>query len=112
MHESFSARQIAEKLKDDDVSVSAIYRNLSSMEKDGLLCRVTNTANREALYQYIDPDVCVGVVHLICDNCSATYHLDRNVSKMMCSMALDSFGFSVNKQKAVIYGLCNNCSQI
>ncbi len=112
MHESYSAKQVADKLKDCDISVSAIYRNLASMEKDGLLCRVASSVNREALYQYVDPHTCVGVIHLICDKCSQTHHLDKNVSSMIISMAEENFGFKVNKQLAMIYGLCRNCSQI
>ncbi len=112
IHGSFSARQIHKLLGNNEISISSIYRNLVSMERDGILCRVKSPTSREALYQYIDPENCVGIIHLICDRCSATQHLNRHLSDLITNMALDNFGFSVNKQKAVIYGLCSNCSQI
>ncbi len=111
LHESFSAKQIQEKLGDSEISKSAIYRNLAYMEKEGLLTRVTNGNNREVLYQYVKSECCAGAVHLICDNCKSTYHLNKHVSDLISNMALDAFGFAVNKQKSVIYGLCGNCSQ-
>ncbi len=82
------------------------------MAREGLLRRVANESTKEALYQYIDPDNCLGVIHLVCVKCSKTYHLNRHVSELVTSMALDDFGFAVNRHKAIIYGLCENCSQI
>ncbi len=35
--EQMSARQIADALATDEISVSAVYRNLSALEEEGLL---------------------------------------------------------------------------
>lgn len=37
--EQMSARQIADALATDEISVSAVYRNLSALEEEGLLKR-------------------------------------------------------------------------
>ncbi len=112
LHESFSAKQIYKALDDESISISAIYRNIATMEKDGLLCRVASSTNREALYQYLDPHSCAGVIHLVCDKCSKTQHLDKEVSNILIGTANENFGFKVNEQMVMIYGLCKNCSQI
>ncbi len=82
------------------------------MAREGLLRRVANESTKEALYQYIDPLNCLGVIHLVCEKCSKTHHLNRHVSELVTNMALDDFGFDVNQHKAIIYGLCKNCLQI
>ncbi len=112
IHESFSVKQLELILGNEGISRSAIYRNIALLEDEGVLCRVANDKNRETLYQYIDPDKCSGVIHLKCDRCTATHHLNKYASEMISGLALENFGFIVNTQKAVIYGLCENCSQI
>ncbi len=112
LHESFSAKQIHEKINDESISISAIYRNLALMEEEGILCKMTNSGSRGLLYQYIDPESCAGIVHLICDKCSVTFHLNKHISDLITNISMESFGFKVNSQKAIIYGLCENCSQI
>ncbi len=82
------------------------------MAREGLLRRVATENTKEALYQYIDPKSCLGVVHLVCDKCSKTHHLNRRVSELVKNMAIDDFGFVVSEHKAIIYGTCENCSQI
>ncbi len=111
-HETFSAKQIEEKLKNSNISISAIYRNLALMEKDGELCRIAGQNSRETLYQFNHTESCSGALHLVCDKCSITKHLNKYVSELISNMALDNFGFKVNNQKTIIYGLCENCSQI
>ncbi len=112
LHETFSVKQLEKQLGSKGISKSAIYRNLSIMEQEGVLCRVANDGNRELLYQYIDPESCCGIIHLICDKCNETHHLNRHISEMIAGLALENFGFKVSKHKAVIYGTCENCSQI
>ncbi len=96
----------------EGISRSALYRNIAAFEKEGVLCRVTNDKKNETLYQFIDPDECSGVIHLKCNRCTTTHHLNRYACDMISGLALENFGFSVNTNKAVIYGLCENCSQI
>ncbi len=112
IHETFSAKQLETVLGSDVISKSAIYRNIASMEKEGLLFRVASENTSEKLYRYVDHESCCGVIHLICEKCNTTHHLSKHVSEMISGLAVENFNFTVNKQKAVIYGLCDNCSQI
>lgn len=110
-HHTFSAQDIASALHSQDISTSAIYRNLSEMVKEGLLCKVSEKNRSGSLYQYVDPNHCVGVIHFKCENCSTTYHLDRNISQMIMNIARDDYGFQINGSAAFLYGICEHCSK-
>ncbi len=110
-HRTLSAQDIASSFDEQEVSISAIYRNLSEMVAEGLLCKVSGQNRSGSLYQYVDPEHCAGVVHFKCECCDATFHLDRNISQMIINIAKDHHGFSVNGSAAFLYGKCANCSQ-
>ncbi len=109
-HQTFSARDILSQFHSEEISISAIYRNLKEMEKQGLICKVNEKGRAEALYQYVHPQSCVGIIHLKCDNCGNTYHINRHVSNMVLNMASDELNFKINNSAAFLYGLCGNCS--
>ncbi len=111
-HQSFSASDILNKFGNDDISISAIYRNLKTMENEGLICKVVDNKRPESLYHYINPKSCLGVIHLKCENCENTYHLNRHISDMIMNMAKDDLKFTVSNTSAFLYGKCDNCSQI
>ncbi len=110
-HQTLSAQDIANALCDQGISISAIYRNLSDMVKDGTLCKVSEKNRSGSLYQYVDPDHCAGIIHFKCESCDTTYHLDRNISQMIMGIARDSFSFDVNGSAAFLYGKCDKCSK-
>ena len=59
---AFSAEQISKSLAGVGISQSAVYRNLSSLEKDGKVRKIAKAGRREAYYQYVDLDDCKVVV--------------------------------------------------
>lgn len=111
-HQSLSAQDIYESLRNDDVSMSAIYRNLTDMEIDGLICKVSEIGKNGVYYQYIHPNKCVGSIHLKCKNCNMTMHLNQHIAQMMINYAKDEHGFSINQIGSFLYGTCANCSQL
>lgn len=110
-HRSLSAQDIAQALKEDNISMSAIYRNLSDMEKSGLLYKVSDKNRPGALYQYVHPHGCKGVIHLQCQDCEETYHLDKCVSDMIFAMAKNNFHFHLNTSMPILFGWCEKCAQ-
>ena len=58
--EQMTARQIADALTQENISLSAVYRNLSNLEADGLLKRSVREGTRDVFYQYIYLAVCAG----------------------------------------------------
>lgn len=111
-HKTLSAQDIATALENQDISISAIYRNLSEMVNEELLCKISGKNRSGSLYQYVDPHHCAGIIHLKCDSCEATYHLDRNISQMVMGIANDTFAFHINGSAAFLYGKCAKCSQL
>lgn len=111
MHTSFSAQTIYQALIHEHISLSAIYRNLRSMEQEGLLCKTSGKNRLETLYQYLDPIECSGIIHLKCQSCEATFHLNRLTSQMLTDAAKEELAFDINHSIPFLYGKCNACSQ-
>ncbi len=107
LHTTLSAKQIHEKLP--QMSISTIYRNLKSMQKDGLIS-IAKTDGIENGYHYLDPCSCSGIIHLICNNCKNTYHIDKNISKLLIDTATDNLGFNIDKDNLTLYGKCRECN--
>lgn len=103
-----SASHIADALKDSGISISAVYRNLSALAKDGIICRSIKEGSRESYFQYIDTHQCKNSIHLTCTKCGKVSHMDTKTVNQMTD-ALKKTGFNLNKTKTMVYGVCRNC---
>ena len=109
--EQFSAKQIAQFLSGRKISLSAVYRNLSTLEKDGLIKRFTKPNSRDAFFQYTANEHCADCLHLSCKKCGKTYHMKSESQKNIINSLEESDGFTLDKTETVIYGLCKECSK-
>lgn len=75
--EQISARQIAEDLAADQISISAVYRNISALEEEGLLKRSVREGTREVFYQYIASEACKDSLHLAWPHLRKEYSFRR-----------------------------------
>lgn len=107
--EQMTARQIADALAEHHISLSAVYRNLSSLEEEGLLKRSVREGTREVFYQYIAAEECKDSLHLSCCNCGKSIHLGDREAKRLLSSTLESTGFLITKSETVLYGICAEC---
>ena len=73
--ETLSAKQIEAALSGEGISISAVYRNLSELEREGKIRRVNQSGSREVFYQYTDGAHCRECLHLSCEKCGKTYHM-------------------------------------
>ena len=105
---AFSAKEIAEQLP-DEISLSAVYRNLSWLEKSGEISRSTKEGCREIFYSYVAAESCHGCLHLTCEKCGQTVHMNSVMSEKMIHALNESDGFFVNQKKTVLYGICSKC---
>ncbi len=110
LDKQFAVRDIVATLKDCGISLSAVYRNLSSLEKDGLIRRSIKEGSRECVYQYIHPEECHSHIHMECQGCGDTFHLDDSIAKTMREAVRSMSGFTVSSPKTVLYGSCKNCA--
>ena len=111
-HRTYSAHDLLEAIPDAGISLSAIYRNLKALELQGVICKTNDPKQSEAQYHYINPQDCVGIIHLKCEICDQIYHLNQHISRMIFNFTEDDLGFKLNQAGAFLYGKCSNCSQI
>ena len=107
--ETFSAKQISDKLS--EVSVSAVYRNLSALEQDGAVRRVSKTGSREVFYQYLAAEECRSHLHLSCKKCGKTFHMDAEETEDLVERIAALDKFALDRSETVLYGVCEACQQ-
>ncbi len=108
-HKYFSAREIADHLQDKEVSISAVYRNLSVLEEAGYISRITRDGSREIYYRCLNFAVCRNSIHLMCTKCGETFHMNMEESERMLESVIKNDNFQISKQKTVLYGICKKC---
>lgn len=107
--EQMTARQIADALTADNISISAVYRNLSALEEEGLLKRSVREGMREVFYQYIAAAKCKDSLHLSCRVCGKSIHLDEADTTQLIQNTLRNTGFQIEKTETILYGICEGC---
>lgn len=107
--ERVSSSDVIKALSDYNISESAIYRNLLSLEKDGKLKRTNKVGDRKSYYQYIDDRDCKGQIHISCIKCGKTTHISPNASKRLAEHLKKEDNFIIDNNETVIYGLCKKC---
>lgn len=107
---TFTVEQIKDGLSDASVSLSAIYRNLAILEKEGKVHKTTVPGQREAYYQYVGCVHCHGHIHMHCVDCGATTHLEEEGAEALLHDVLSASSFSVDPTSTVLYGVCGECA--
>ena len=89
--------------------LSAVYRNLSDLEADGLLKRSVREGTRDVFYQYIAAEECKDSLHLSCRVCGKSIHLGDAEAERLLDSTLKSTGFQIDKTETILYGVCADC---
>jgi len=105
----FTARALADALRDKNISQSAVYRNLSELEREGRVRRSMSHGSREACYTFVDSDHCRGRLHLSCRNCGQMFHLSDESAAQISNNILEQLGFNIDRSETVLYGVCSKC---
>ena len=107
--EELTARQLEQALCEHGVSISAVYRNLSELEKEGKVRRLSKSGSREVFYRYTDGSECRDCLHLSCEKCGKTYHMSMEGAQTLIDALAQSDEFTVDKSNTVLYGVCKSC---
>lgn len=107
--EELSAKIIESELSGMGVSISAVYRNLSDLEKEGKIRRVSKSGSREVYYMYTDAHECRESLHLSCKKCGKTYHMNSQCAEMLVNTLAQNDEFTIDKSDTVLYGVCKDC---
>ena len=107
--EALSAQTVAAALESEGVSLSAVYRNLSELEAEGQIRRMSREGSREVYYQFTGSGACRDSLHLKCKKCGRTFHMDANGAEQLLGVVEKTEGFAVDKGDTVLYGVCELC---
>ena len=107
--ELLSARQIADALANEMISLSAVYRNLAQLEKEEKVRRSSKSGTREVYYQYLDAESCKGALHMSCIKCGRTFHMTRDHAALFAKHLAQSEQFVLDTADTILYGTCSNC---
>ncbi len=105
----FKASELAQSLS--EVSLSTIYRNLSRLEKAGMIQIVGAAENNELQYRYTGPGRCEEKMHLVCKECGKFFHLEGPALKMLMLSIQRLNGFVLDQKQSVLLGRCSDCSR-
>ncbi|MBQ7595120.1 MAG: transcriptional repressor [Clostridia bacterium] len=107
--ESVTANQIAAGLEESGVSISAVYRNLASLEEEGKVTKISKGGSRKVYFRYTAAEDCRSHIHLSCRQCGKTYHMNVPATENLVSSVEKDSGFSVDRSLSVLYGVCEGC---
>lgn len=95
----------------ENISRSAVYRNLAALEADEKVHRSTREGSRKILYQYTDAKKCKNELHLSCKKCGKTIHLDHETAEQLVENVAGIQDFIIDKADTVLYGTCSECAK-
>lgn len=104
---AFSARGVYEHVKSSGVSMSAIYRNIAAMVKEGTLRKTVE--DKEATYQLVGCEHNCNKLHLTCVLCGKTEHVSPEAAARVRVSVDEADGFQLDSIKTVLYGTCRDC---
>ena len=109
--EQLTVRQIGAALSDQEISTSAVYRNLSALEQAGQVRRLSKSGAREVFYQYAGAEHCKDCLHLSCKKCGRTIHMNADEAERLIRSVAVCDGFTIDKTDTVLYGVCGDCRE-
>ena len=93
------------------MSRSAVYRNLATLEKYGVIKRTAAPRSKTVMYRYIGSETCKNHLHLKCTECGNIYHLNAPTTTSLVNNVIQAADFKVDSSITVLYGVCKNCRQ-
>ena len=100
------------KLEGHDINLATIYRNINSLEKEGLLLKHQGSENKFATYQYVENTDCLAHFHFECIKCGRVSHLGAKETNDFLKLIKNKLYFTVEPQNTYIRGICNNCKGV
>ncbi len=109
--ETLPTGRIVEALAGEEISASAIYRNLAALEQEGKVKRSAKPGSQELSYRYTGTESCQRHLHLSCLRCGKTVHMEESESDALAQRLAQSEGFRLDRTDTVLYGICADCQK-
>ena len=112
-HKYFTAKQIEAAMIDAgvEISISAIYRNLSALLKMGEIKKSVEKNSKQSCYRFVDSEFCKDEIHITCAICGKIFHMEHTLTVYMRQQLLSTNDFQLDPSRAVISGICSECRQ-
>ena len=102
-----TAEWVHQTLKNDypDLSLGTVYRNLSQFKEEGLILSMGVINGQERFDANVSPHS-----HFICNCCGAVIDIEETFENAEAAKQVNNkYGFAVEEQKIIFYGVCNQC---
>ena len=109
--QELTATEIARALRSEGISLSAVYRNLASLEEEGLVQRITRAGDRKIFFRFSGAEECREHIHLRCRKCGKTFHMDAGTTDLLDEKVAERCGFKMDRAETVINGVCGECER-
>lgn len=106
----FTPQEVYEEIGGEAISLSAVYRNMATLEKDGSVVRRPSGNKNENAYRFIHGKNCAGHIHMVCEKCGRITHISHELSDTV-EKSLFASGFKLDKARTMLYGVCDECSK-
>ncbi len=110
----FSIKEMYDSIRNSghEINLATIYRNVASLEKEGVLLKHQGNDTNYATYQYVETSDCLAHFHFECIKCGRVSHLGAKETNDFLKMIKSKMGFEVEPQNTYIRGICNNCKGV
>lgn len=104
-------KQLLQMLDEDGVKIgqSTLYRRIKGFEDEKLVR--SYQLDGEVYYEIIPQGGCVEHLHLVCEKCHKTIHMDCEFMDEFTDHVRKEHGFLIDKPRSVIYGICKECAK-
>ena len=106
---AFTVKEIADRLLPDGRGTSTVHRIVASLQSEGALRLVASENKGAPRYQYLGHG-CSHHLHLVCRECGALSHLDKETSHALEEKIMHTSGFAV-EGGALLLGVCRKCDE-
>lgn len=114
--EHVTAKSVHRALADagSNIGAATVYRQLDKLVEEGIVRRYTLGQNEPACYEYAgEGGACEHphCFHCLCTQCGKLYHMECDQLSGIAEHLSGEHGFSIDPQRTVFYGICENCAQ-
>ena len=103
----YSVENVIE-LSGNAVPQSTIYRQINELVQRGYLIRDYSDERKVYLFSKNQQE-CHNHFHLMCIRCGEFVHIEDKETERLIEQVGEKNGFSINKGKTVLYGICKKC---
>jgi len=110
----FSIKEMYDSIRNSghEINLATIYRNVNTLEKEGVLLKHQGNDTNYATYQYVENSDCLAHFHFECIKCGRVSHLGAKETNDFLKMIKSKMGFEVEPQNTYIRGICNHCKGV